>query len=557
MKQLNINTFLRSSLRLSGCFFALLLFHTACNDFLDTLPDNRVDLSDVENNADMINDLLNSGYPKYAPVLAAEMMSDNTDRKLEPRTLTYRYLIEEQMYRWQAPENEQGNDNINSSWEHAYGAIAVANVVLDAIEKAGNPEIMNPQRGEALMIRAYNHFSLLNLFAPHYKEGDAENAVGIAFVEHPETEVNPQYARESVAEVYRKIDRDIETALPLIDDALYGQSVKYHFNRQAAYALAARFNLYYGRYEKAVEYANAALGDDLSKVLRKKSDFRSLAYNVDAYTEAYAHPSNPANFMLLTLYSNAGTIMGPGYSLGKLHQHSYLLAYMETTRSDGPWGDYVSNATSDSFNFRSFAYSSSTYVSSGVLLYKMETVNQLTGSGYPHLIWVVFNAEETLLCRAEAQIVLGNYEQATADLAAWYDYQVNPVRVKTPLTRERINSYYGGLDYYTPTEPTPKKRLNPLNFSIRNDGEMENFLHCLLHFRRIETIHQGLRWFDVKRFGIVIYRRDVTTTDQTESKKMNAVALVTDSLTLNDYRRAMQIPSKAIAAGMQPTPGYE
>jgi hypothetical protein len=554
MKQLGINTF-HAFLRLLVCLLAVLLSHTACDDFLDTLPDNRVDLSDVENNADMITDLLNSAYPTYAFLIMPELMSDNTDRKIEPRTLTYRYLNEEQAYQWAAIDNEQGNDNINASWEHAYSAIAVANVVLDAIAKAGNPKSMDPQRGEALMIRAYNHFVLVNLFAPHYKEGEAESAVGIPFVEHPETEVNPQYVRESVAEVYRKIDRDIETALPLIDDALYGQYAKYHFNRQAAYALAARFNLYYGQYDKVIEYANAALGSDPSKVLRNKSDFKSLAYNVEAYSTAYVHPGNQANFMLLTLYSNAAATLGPGYSSGKLHQHTSLLAYTETTRSDGPWGIY--NATSPySFNFHSFYYGSSTYIASAVLLYKMETTNQLTGSGYPHAIWTVFTAEETLLCRAEAYIVKGDYGQATADLTAWYDRQVNSARVRTPLTRELINQYYGGLDYYTPTKPTAKKRLNPLNCIIRNDGEMENFLHCVLHFRRIETIHQGLRWYDVKRFGIVIYRRDVTTTDQTAYKDINTVAAVVDSLTLNDYRRAVQIPPKAIAAGMQPNPGY-
>jgi tetratricopeptide (TPR) repeat protein len=525
----------------------------ACNDFLDTLPDNRVDLSDVENNAEMITDLLSSGYPTYSSLLAIEMMSDNIDKKLEPRTLTYRNISEEEAYRWTAI-GDGGNDNINSSWESAYKSIAVANVVLEAIAKAGNPENMNPQRGEALMIRAYNHFTLVSFFAPHYKQGESEGDVGIAFIEHPETEVNPQYVRESVAEVYRKIDRDIEAALPLIDDALYGKYAKYHFNQQAAYALAARFNLYYGQYDKAIEYANVALGEDLSKVLRKKSDFKTLANTHDVYSETYTHPANQANFLILTLYSNAAATFG-NYTSAKLYQHTYLTAFTETVCSDGPWGTYV-NGQPYPFYFHPSTYASSTYVVLPTLLYKMEIVNQLTGSGYPHAISVAFTAEETLLCRAEAHIVKGDYERAAADLIAWYNRQVDPARVTTRLTRDLINSYYGGLDYYTPTKPTAKKRLNPLNFTLRNDGEMENFLHCLLHFRRIETIHQGLRWFDVKRFGIVIYRRDVTTTGQTEYKDLNTVAAVTDSLTLNDYRRAAQIPSKALIAGMQPTPGY-
>ena len=39
-------------------------------------------------------------------------------------------------------------------------------------------------------------------------------------------------------------DADLEEGLPLIDDNIYLR-VKYHFNKKAAYAFAARFYLYY------------------------------------------------------------------------------------------------------------------------------------------------------------------------------------------------------------------------------------------------------------------------------------------------------------------------
>jgi hypothetical protein len=179
----------------------------------------------------------------------------------------------------------------------------------------------------------------------------------------------------------------------------------------------------------------------------------------------------------------------------------------------------------------------------------------LTGSGVAHAEYTAFTAEETLLCRAEAYIVKGEYDRATADLAVWMRYQCNPARVKTELTRDLINSYYSAIPYYDPFVPTVKKQLNPLNFTIREDGEMGNFLACLLHFRRIETIHDGLRWFDIKRFGIEIYRRDVDVTGGS-GKDADATKEVKDKLVLDDYRRAMQIPYKILIAGMQPNPGY-
>jgi len=116
------------------------------------------------------------------------------------------------------------------------------------------------------------------------------------------------------------------------------------------------------------------------------------------------------------------------------------------------------------------------------------------------------------------------------------------------LTRELINDYYGNLAYFEPEAPTPKKRLNPLNMTITSE-EQENFLHCLLHFRRIETISLGLRWYDVKRFGIEIHRRDIEKVAGGDE-----FVRVTDVLTLNDPRRALQIPPDVISAGMTPTP---
>ena len=65
--------------------------------------------------------------------------------------------------------------------------------------------------------------------------------------------------------------------------------------------------------------------------------------------------------------------------------------------------------------------------------------------------------------------------------------------------------------------------------------------------RRIATLHEGLRWPDIKRYGIVIYRRSIA----------NNNIVVTDEIPVNDARRAMQIPKSVVLAGMQPNPRTE
>ena len=63
------------------------------------------------------------------------------------------------------------------------------------------------------------------------------------------------------------------------------------------------------------------------------------------------------------------------------------------------------------------------------------------------------------------------------------------------------------------------------------------YIYCVLHFRRIETLFDGYRWFDIKRYGIEVTHKIGRTRVET--------------LTINDPRRALQIPSEVISAGMQ------
>lgn len=51
---------------------------------------------------------------------------------------------------------------------------------------------------------------------------------------------------------------------------------KYHFNKKAAYAFAARFSLYYMNYDKTIEYANAVLGNNPASVLRDFCQYLNL-----------------------------------------------------------------------------------------------------------------------------------------------------------------------------------------------------------------------------------------------------------------------------------------
>ena len=166
------------------------------------------------------------------------------------------------------------------------------------------------------------------------------------------------------------------------------------------------------------------------------------------------------------------------------------------------------------------------------------------GIGYRHAVIVPFTTNETLLCRAEAYIMKAQpeYGKAVSDINDWLT-SVCYVGKAPVVTEDDINTFYKNIEY-TPipiesaAQRTVKKELNPIIQFV--DEKQENLIHCILHLRRIETIHEGLRWYDIKRYGIEISH--------------NREGLSPDILTKNDLRRAFQLPQDVINAGLDANP---
>jgi hypothetical protein len=128
----------------------------------------------------------------------------------------------------------------------------------------------------------------------------------------------------------------------------------------------------------------------------------------------------------------------------------------------------------------------------------------------------------------------------------WTANTLNAARCeRTVLTAESIQEWADGMEYYTDEAPTPKKALNPILTTI-DDAQMEAFVHAILYIRRVEFYMMGMRWFDVKRYGIEITRRRLGTTLE--------VLETYDRLTKDDERRALQLPKDVITAGLTPNP---
>jgi len=507
----------------------------SCDKFLDTMPDNRTEIDTPEK----VAALLGTAYPDHNYNMVTELVSDNMDNNRETVTSETDRLYQA-LWKWE-DNTESGNDSEESAWESYWMSIAAANEALVAIDKLGGPTAdasLAASYGEALLARAYCHFILVNVFCLQYNEETSATDQGLPYMDQPEQGLNPKYDRSNVAEVYKRIDEDIQEGLKYVGDAY--AVPKYHFNKQAANAFAARFYLYYGKYDKAVQYATDCLGPNPQGFLR---DYADLQANYSDYSEAsraYNSTDQKANFLITTGYSNVGLFFGPYGGAYKYYGYTTNLAQTEGYYAPVPWDNKMQ--TSTSFNWRPRDYDVSTlhFTIFWKVNYDFEYTDPVAGIGYRHTVYPNLTGDQTLLDRAEALILLKRYDEALADLNLWVN---NMYVANVTLTTDMIDTFYSEMDYYEWNKPTQKKKLEPRKPIVIGDTLQENMIHFLLQCRRTETFGLGIRWFDIKRYGITIHRREVDSNGE--------LAKITDTLGPDDLRRAIQIPQKSRDAGFE------
>lgn len=500
----------------------------SCNKFLDELPDSRMELSSASD----VSKLLVSSYAENSPAYLLELYSDNTDEYQNSSWAVYS-LMQEEAYQWKDITDISEAESPQKLWNAYYTGVATCNQALEFIYKQDDQSAYSAQLGEALISRAYNMFMLANVFCQAYDPETANSELGLPYPLEPETEVGVKYDRGTLAQLYQKIDEDIQLGLKNVTSN-YSQP-KYHFTQVAAKAFAARFYLYYRQYDKAIEYATQVLGANPGNNLRDWTKWAELSMNDQFQPNEYVSSKNRANILLQTVYSLAGYLEGPSVA-GSKYAHGNIVDAYETLESQGPWGSSQSVMAYSVFYHEAM----SKYILRKIP-YAFEYVDIQAGTGYAHGVYSIFNYDETLLVRAEAYALTGQYDLAVQDLNT--ELGAIAPSLKKNITLDGITSYYNSLNYYTPAQPTAKKAFH--TSEVIESETQEPLLHCILHLRRIVTIHEGFRMQDVKRYGITIYRRRIAG---------NIIVAVTDSLTPSDPRRAVQLPLDVIDAGLTANP---
>lgn len=486
----------------------------------------------------------------------AELMSDNVidvtaphlpyhpgERQIESSEQAEAWnAMDDYLFRFEkAPQTPYQNDSPAKVWREYYASIAQANRVLQSVaffeQQADNASIetLKAARAEALLQRAYLHFVLVNLFAQSYQGNEAnETNTGIPYMEEVVEEVGQEVPALSVGQVYAKIQRDLEEALGALE-SLEGVTSKYRFTPQAAHAFAARFYLYTRQWQKVVEHANAVLGttqEQLRSVMVNFAAFSDLQYASD-FTAAWQSEENATNLMLNDTYSSLGRLlMSSRYAFAGLAARKAFMFFNTPL-----YPRYYVN-TMGFLSGKLFGMGNYSRLFPMEIGETFELVDEEVGVGYSHHIMRRFEAQELLLERAEAHLMSGNLQAAKQDLMDWWNLQYDSFTEEDKsnypmnyMTEDIFDSYFAkDRSDFTPTDWSFTANISP-DYVIPT--EAWPVMNCLEMFRRYETVGSGLRFFDLKRWGME-YSHFVGP-ENTEIK-----------LAWNDARRAVQVPWDAL-----------
>ncbi|MGN7783567.1 RagB/SusD family nutrient uptake outer membrane protein [Niabella sp. 22666] len=459
--------------------FALLgTFLISCTKFLEEPYDNRLELKAVENyrdlaasaypeRQDLFTDILTDDYHHYASTMQAS---------LAPTYLPI-YLYKD--------DYVEGTATPSTAYPHYYKKIYLANnIISEVMDAEGDVLEKKAVLGEALLIRAYCYFTLVNLFGMHYDAATNATNLGVPLITDVPTANRPLFKRNTVKEVYEQIDVDMKEGLELLLEAKSIQSTNpYHFSLASAYAFFSRVNLYKGNWEECEKYASLAVEDRGPIIRNLAADIAVLgATSIANFALQFMDPSVHKNILLAQ--QTATFLTRPtGFRLcGFYPSHSLYYNYFPST----------------DLRFRLFS-AGGTVIDSVTNYVKYAQQPNQPNVGVSR--YECFTMEEVFLNRAEAALrkAVPNIGQAMADMDV--------------IRAARLTNY-------APTNVASQTVTSALNLVMTE--------------RRKEFLGQGMRWFDIKRLGLRVEHRLSRTSPQAD------VVLESD-----DKRKALQIPISA------------
>lgn len=299
-------------------------------------------------------------------------------------------------------------------WALFYNQIKSANDILASIPEDTDNETLLHYKGQALAVRAFDYFNLVQLFQFTYKGNEDKPAVPIVTFGM----TDPENPRARVDSIYTLIMNDLNEAIPLLEG--FERINKGAVNQQVAYGIRARVNLVMQNWQAAAE--DAAKAREGYSFLSKESVSTPSFTDANSPSWIWALIINPVNIedALASWPSKLSSFSGYGYTTAvgtykgvnkllwnKIPDSDVRKGWWVNDSLKSPlleglvWGDYkgqeigAANITDIKMPFLPY-----TNVKFGA--YK-EIGNAENASD-----WVMMRAEEMLLIEAEGLAMSGN-----------------------------------------------------------------------------------------------------------------------------------------------------
>lgn len=229
---------------------SLLLFSTAaCEDYTDVTPKGSLVIETADQFLEMVS-LPNRGYPinNFQYLSDDQWMKESDVIGKTPNVNIINFTFDETTDRVSLL-------NTSSFYNQAYTYINRWNTIITLVDDSkGDAATKQLAKAEAKIFRAYDHFLLVNTYAKAYDPQTAAIDGGICIMDKFDLEAQP--SKSTVAEVYAFIQKDIDEALPYLQQKPMDV---YHPSLAFAYAFKAKVHLFKREIASAKEAAEKSL----------------------------------------------------------------------------------------------------------------------------------------------------------------------------------------------------------------------------------------------------------------------------------------------------------
>lgn len=438
------NIFSRFAFCLVCCSIVAVL--TSCDDFLDITPTGKV----IATTGEEYRALLTNEY-KYFPK-DRHMTTVRTD-ELQLSGNTSSNDLDAYLDLWLWKDDNPSPTTSYFSWRTYYHNIYIANYIIEHQHEITNAKAdeISQLVGEAYMMRAYDLFLLVNLYAEPYTHCTPATTRGVPML--LEADVNAIPGSSSVEAVYQQVLADLTLAEQHMNVSQWEQGKNYRFNKVAAQALRARTYLYMGRWQEALTAAQAVIaahGDlvDLNATDALLPDDYQSAENIVALEQFSSN--------LSTVFNQPSKDFLALYRSGDQRKSTYYKRATSTTynllKSEG----YCSFRSAEAYLTAAEAEAQLGNTANAIELLKPLLAKRLNTTAYNEAL-------ELMAAMNQSQLLQEIYDERARELAfeghRWYDLR----RTTQPaLTRTyKGETYTLTPDKYTMRFPTEAVESNP------------------------------------------------------------------------------------------------